>query len=164
MLLECTPLQVITEAKRQNLLRFARLQDQIELHQATSGRVFQRDRELRWEKEGDHYRVVYLGAGDIYAAGLTRDDIIQKLKKRDHPKSYYLFGELLELDDNKRQLMGIEDQNTYYAEVRIPRLLRYPQLEGSPRRLQLVVCEYIEEKTEQVQLFRFQDLKPEKDA
>ncbi len=53
--------------------------------------------------------------------------------------------------------MGIppEPDKDYYAEVRIPRLLRYPELTEKPRRVQLAVREYTDEKTGRVQLFRF---------
>ncbi len=161
-LAERLPQQVIVDPQeRQDLLRFARLHEVIDdnvIADYTSGRVFDQDFELRWEKDADGgYKVVYLGK-ERSIPGLEKDD--KELKKLDRSKllkHYYLFGEYL----NKERLesMGIEPEEGYYAEVRIPRLLRYPALKGA-RRVQLTVCEYIDKETGRVGLFRFQGLQP----
>ncbi len=69
---------------------------------------------------------------------------------------YYLFG--TKLDARRRQELGLEEDRGYFAEVRVPRLLRYP-VKTNALRVQLHVSEYVDEKTGQVQLFRFQDLR-----
>jgi hypothetical protein len=166
VLLEELPQRVSGDREdRQDLLRFARYGANIEKNKigaATSGRIFNQKFELRWERNAGTTSVVYLGE-PREVAGLTKDDTtLPELDKVDEAKRYYLFGEYL--DEGKLGRMGIEMRpgETYYAEVRIPRLLRYPITEQS-RRVQLTVCEYREKATGQVKLFRFQGLEPAKE-
>lgn len=154
VLAEHFPRQVVADPQeRQDLLRFARLADGIDLSLYTSGRVFHRDFELRWERDSRGTRAVYLGrARDLPA--LTMLDKWQEGLQQDQ-RSYYLFGAHLRAETLEH--MGLPEGQGYYAEVRIPRLLRYPE---KARRVRLVVCEYRVEQTHQLQLFRFQDLRP----
>lgn len=159
-LAERLPQQVIVDPQqRQDLLRFARLRDisdDNDIARYTSGRVFDQDFELRWEKDADgSYKVVYLG-NERSIPGLKKDEEeLKKLDRSKEPKHYYLFGEYL--NKEKLESMGIEPEEGYYAEVRIPRLLRYPAPKGA-RRVQLTVYEYIDKETGRVSLFRFQGL------
>jgi hypothetical protein len=52
--------------------------------------------------------------------------------------------------------MSLPENQSSYAEVRIPRLLRYPV---KAQRLQLTVSEYVEKSTGRVKLLRFEGLK-----
>lgn len=159
VLVEELPQYVIENKERQRLLRFARLGEIADLAGFTSGRVFDQQAELRWEKNADgRYRVVYLGAKHEIR-GLKKDEKDQQeldsLERARELRYYYLFGEYLDADKLKN--MGIEPEEGYYAEVRIPRLLRYPAPAGA-RRVQLVVREYLDKDTNEVKLFRFQGL------
>ena len=170
VLVESMPQHVVKE--RQNLLQLTRLNaihGLAELTNFTSGRVFDRDFELRWERVFGKTQVVFLGTKAVYQDTL-RD--VPELKQEEaalqyldsHPRYYYLFGQLLDADDRER--MGIQtlEGEEYYAEVRIPRLLRYPDLkpESSQKaqRVQLAVKEYADKSTGQVKLFRFSGLRP----
>lgn len=168
VLLEELPQRVLgSREDRQELLRFARYGniEKDKLGAATSGRIFNHEFELRWERDAGATSVVYLGkAREI--PGLTKDDgkleKLSGLDKVDEAKRYYLFGEYL--DEGKLARMGVEMQpgEGYYAEVRIPRLLRYP-IDKQSRRVQLAVCEYRDKATGQVKLFRFQGLEAAKE-
>ena len=76
VLLEELPQRMLDGRRdRQELLRFARYgnikKDQI--RRATSGRIFNREFELRWERDAGATSVMYLGeAREV--AGLTKDD------------------------------------------------------------------------------------------
>lgn len=133
------PGQVVSDDGRQDLLRFARLRDEIEVAPYTSGRVFSRAFELRWEQEAGTTRVVYLGeARDI--PGLRKHDAL--FEPVGKPQHYDLFGE--RLGENRLKQMNlppVRAGSAYYAEVRIPRLLLYP-FDGKAERVQLVVGEY----------------------
>lgn len=158
------PYRINDQRERQNLLRFARLEDGLDkdsfaVNNTTSGRVFLPDFELRWEKKEHEYWVIYLGAKRDLPALKVDEDVLKKLQKREASKKYYLFGEVL--DSQRLSHMGLEGTTGYYAEVRIPRLLRYPPLPNAPRRVQLVICEYVDKTMGSVQLFRFQNLEPE---
>jgi len=152
--------RVNDQREKQNLLRFARLEDGLdEMSNTTSGRVFHKKFELRWEKRDHEYWVIYLGAKRDLPALKVDEDILKKLQKHEESKHYYLFGEVL--DSQRLSSMGLEGSTGYYAEVRIPRLLHYPPLPNAPRRVRLVICEYVDKTTGSVQLFRFQNLEPE---
>jgi hypothetical protein len=186
-LAELLPQRVISQEQRQDLLRFARVSDlkrrnapadadkaKIDPALYTSGRIFCENFELRWSKNQrtGETQVVYLGEEARTFPGLEpardldrlRTDI-QGLEKKPGSRSYYLFGTTLEtsLGGERLQQMGLsqEDGWRYYAEVRIPRLLRYPRVNAprNVRRVQLVVCEYVDKETGSVKLFRFQDLR-----
>jgi len=157
VLVERFPQHVLAHLQeRQGLLRFAHLSDGIDAGLYTSGRVFHPDFELRWEQEGHKTRVIYLGQARNLP-GLTPGKKLDEWQAGLQPreKSYYLFGKYLNTKELER--MGLQEGQGYYAEVRIPRLLQYPE---AARRLQLVVREYLEQRTNQVQLFRFQNLRP----
>lgn len=155
-LAESLPQHVVgSPEERRDLLRFAQFATDIPFAKYTSGRIFHQDFELRWEKNDGKIDVVYVGTERRLPSALkvVRD---LDLKKREEPKYYYLFGTRLNADE--LQEIGIPPEPGYYAEVRIPRLLRYPAPEGAMR-VQLAVCEYVDEATGKVELFRFQGLK-----
>jgi len=170
VLVENMPQRLVKE--RQNLLRLTRLNaihSLAELKNFTSGRVFDRDFELRWERVSGKTQVVFLGTKEVYqdvlraVPELKQDEAaIQNLDSQ--PRHYYLFGLLLDADDCEH--MGIQalEGEEYYAEVRIPRLLRYPDIKpGSSQkaqRVQLAVKEYADRSTGQIKLLRFSGLRP----
>jgi hypothetical protein len=163
VLVERFPPRIIPNEERQQLLQFGRLSSGIDPADSISGRVFSQHFELRWQEEDGEYHVVYLGE-ERHIPQLKKDEETRaKLKRRKDAKTYYLFGEYLNGD--KLRNMGLQEEPSYscYAEVRIPRLLHYP-IAGQARRVRLEVCEYVEEETGAVQLFRFQGLEREPEA
>lgn len=161
------PKTVVGERERQDLLRFARLEDGIDIASYTSGRIFHQDFELCWEQDAatqGQASVVYLGV-ERELPGLTKSEwTVQPEGKERH---YYLFGERLDLDHLRK--MGIEPQEGYYAETRVPRLLRYPRSEGrQPQRLQVTAREYLlidpRKGEEKGRAYRFLDLIPAKEG
>lgn len=169
LLLESMPPHVVKD--RQNLLRLVSLNgfgNLAELKNFTSGRVFGKDFELRWERALGKTRVVFLGAKAYQETLQAIPELIPDTKALQnlaaHSRHYYLFGQLLATED--REHMSIPPAapgEEYYAEVRIPRLLHYPDLKpDSPQkalRLQLAVQEYADTNTGQVKLFRFSGLR-----
>lgn len=126
----------------------------------TSGRIFQENAELRWEKQGDMMRIVYLGSEEYISAwhdyGLQENQELYKLAPQQPLKYYYLFGERLKTEDLEK--MGGIARPGDFAQVRIPHLLRYPVSQSSGRYVRLGVREYIDAITSQTMLFRFQSL------
>lgn len=169
VLLESMPQHVVSTEGRKNLLRFTRLSKIDELANYTSGRVFNKDFELRWERVSGKTQAVFLGKQDVYeraqkatSAWKSGEDTLKDLTLQP-PRFYYLFGQLLADDD--RKVMGLPAlvEEEYYAEARIPRLLRYPIKLDNPekkQRVKLVVREYIDTRTGQIKLFRFSGLEP----
>ncbi len=174
VLVERQPRTVVEEGGRQDLLRFDRLNEVIadkkfDFASYTSGRVFHPRFELRWEQNA-----VKMGEASVVYIGVERK-LPEVLKPRATLRSdgkehhYYLFGELL--DQDKQSKMGLEHSQgyEYYAETRIPRLLRYPEpAQGrQPQRLQLLAREYhlideegekSEESEGQGRIYRFLNL------
>lgn len=158
-LVEQLPAWVIIRAgERQDLLRFAHFDPTIPFAAYTSGRVFDNQAELRWEKQGNMMQVVYLGtkerAGVLLRYKLQKKDELAALKPTDE-KKYVLFGERIRSDDLEK--IGPAAEPGDFAEVRIPRILRYPVPQNEQRYARLTVREYLDERS-RVVLFRFQNL------
>jgi len=158
-LVEQLPAWVITRAnERQDLLRFTHFDPAIPFAAYTSGRVFDNQAELRWEKQGNMMQVVYLGTREraevLLRYKLQKKDELVALKPADE-KKYVLFGERLRPEDLKK--IGQAAQTGDFAEVRIPRILRYPVPQDEQRYARLTVREYVDEQN-RVVLFRFQNL------
>lgn len=163
LLLERQPDEVVDETDkkaRQNLLRFTHLyplEDVIpDIQRATSGRVFQEGFELRWEKLDQGYQAVYVGEERKIPVLKQDNEALKGVTRKSEANRYYLFG--TKLDTRRLQELGLEEDCRYFAEVRVPRLLRYP-IETDALRVQLLVREYVDDATGQVQLFRFQGLR-----
>src|SRR2546428_4726752 len=86
VLVERLPQQVVNDAEKKKLLRFARLRDidrpgdRIDIASSTSGRIFDEDFELRWEQVSGKTQVVFLGTKEVYEGAqraipeLTQDE------------------------------------------------------------------------------------------
>lgn len=161
VLVEQIPKHILTSTEeRQNLLCFirlgelSRLDELVHIGDYTSGRIFNADFELRWEKGRQTTDVVYLGTSigrDL--TWLRKDNTISLHHFRS--QNYYLFGE--RLSERNIRNIGKPAMEGDFAEVRIPRLLRYPAPPHA-QRVQLVVREYVDEETGTILLFRFCDL------
>jgi hypothetical protein len=160
VLVEQLPEQVIIGTReRQDLLRFTHFNQDIPFADYTSGRIFDAPAELRWEKQGNMTWVVYLGTKEraqvLLSYKLQESNELGKLKPTGE-KKYFLFGERLSPQDLKK--IGDVARPGDFAEVRIPRILRYPVPQNEQQYLRLVVREYLDEEN-RVVMFRFQDLK-----
>ncbi len=160
VLIERLPERVITSTReRHDLLRFTYFDRSIPFTDYTSGRIFDEQAELRWEKQGNSMQVVYLGSKG-------REQVLFRYRLKESPelgrlnpqgeKKFFLFGERIAPEDVEK--MGSTASLGDFAEVRIPRLLRYPVSQDKQRYVRLVVREYCDEQN-RVVLFRFQDLK-----
>lgn len=92
----------------------------------TSGRLFNADWELQWEKQGDAFRLRLLTEGELPDGWQTAD------YEAGEETSVLLFGE------RKR------DTDRGWREARIPRWLEYP-VDGMPQRVRLVAIPYMKE-------------------
>jgi hypothetical protein len=148
---------VISKQERQDLLCFRHFDPNIPFDIYTSGRIFNEDFELRWEKSDDKT------AQSVYAVYVGKEQSLPLLKpvrdvrRNELPRYYYLFGTRLEKEELEQ--IGEPAAEGDFAEVRIPRLLRYPPLDGA-KRVRLGVYEYLKEGTGEVLLFRFSSLEP----
>lgn len=150
---------IVSQKERLNLLKFTSIEDSPPCTDYATGRIFQDDRELRWEKQGDKLHIIYLGPAEDSAdlqEDITKSPKLDDLTRRSEPSYYYLFGERLRKDDLE-QLSKVALPGDF-AVLRIPRILRYPVPQNNKRYVRLVVCDYLEKTTGRVALFRFQRL------
>jgi CRISPR-associated protein (TIGR03984 family) len=159
VLVEQLPARVVEPDEQKSLLRFESFDPDFPFANYTSGRVFDTQAELRWEKRGETMQAVYLGANkparDLLKYGLHNKDELAVLKHAGE-REYVLFGERLRSDDLEK--IGPAAQTGDFAEVRIPRILRYPVPQDEQPYARLTVREYLDEQNSIV-LFRFQNLK-----
>jgi hypothetical protein len=150
---ECVPPHVVTDEKRRDLLYFAAYDSQIKFTSYPTGRIFHPDYELRWEKLGEKWQVVYLGTERVLPLLNEKEKVALESRRI---KAYYLFGKSLQ-----QQIPGVPNETNLFAEVRVPRLLHYrpaPPAQKNKERVCLEVYEYLD-KVGQVQTFRFAALK-----
>ena len=153
-LIEQLPSHVVTQAQRKDLLRCEPFDASVRFADYTSGRIFRQDFELRWEKEGNAFRVVYVGPERNMSPLKAERNLA--LEKKGSAKPYYLFGERLGTEGLAK--IGPVAVEGDFAELRIPRLLHYP-VEKSKRYVQLFIQEYVDRGTGEVALFRFQAIR-----
>ena len=170
-LAESLPTTVVEPKDRQDLLIFERFSLDLPFEKYTSGRIFEDAGELRWEKQHNNVRVVYLGqpitsvTRALHNYGLRSSDKLLKLIPQ--TRFYYLFGTKLEMRTIE-QINGEQSKNPVklgdFAELRIHRILRYPAPGHVPDKgyVQLQVREYVDPGSGQVQFFRFQGLDEER--
>ena len=159
MLLEEQPRRVIEQDARQGLLHFALFDPTFDFTPYTSGRIFHTLGELRWERQHPSIQIVYTGhKGYKPQIQDARETALDAYIPKD--REYFLFGKRL----NEKQLdrIGPAAQAGDFAEVRIPRLLRYPQLSilAGAERVQLVMREYVDSETAVNVAYRFKELIP----
>jgi len=159
MLLERTPRYKVESSERAGLLRFEFFQPDLDISLYHSGRVFHEYGELRWEEGGSgELQVVYTGTS-CYQPALP-DSQMHEFDEALYKKgqdAYFLFGKRLAEEDHRRIPAAQEGD---FAEVRIPRLLRYPCLPALEKaeRLQIALYSYLEIATGITLAYRFRSL------
>ncbi len=170
MVLERQPRQVITPEQKESLLHFTPFDATFDTADYTTGRIFHTLGEVRWERhympsaspssqapQGSHVSLVYTGDSAYCPTLATYQD--KDLDVYDPViNAYFLFGK--RYDPRQPSRIKVAAQQSLFAEVRIPRLLRYPALQSlaGAERLKLVVCEYTDRDTGSSVAYRFQAL------
>lgn len=159
MLLENQPHYIIAPQERRELLHFAYFNPAFDFTLYTSGRIFHEYGELRWERQHPRIQIVYTGKQE-YKPELERSSkkLLDEVEWQE--RRYLLFGK--RLDDTQLDRIGPAAKRGDFAEVRIPRLLRYPPLDtaSEAERVQLVVYEYLDPNTGANIAYRFKDFEP----
>jgi hypothetical protein len=153
MLMEQQPQAPIPATELYNMLRFNLFHSKTDFTSYTSGRVFHEYGELRWEKQGNSVLLIYTGDDQSKPTIQATETLL--LDSDPIFKRYFLFGR--RLDERQLQRMGLPAQDNVFAEVRIPRLLRYPVPQDATR-VQIVACEYNDHATGACVASRFASL------
>lgn len=140
MLLERVVDHWLTEEEQKDGFRFDRYDEKISYADWPIGRVFDKDKELRWQKADSGFDVVYCGADDQNPPELVRlTDEFQPGKAVD----YLLWGR------------WSNDHGVFY-EAKMPRLFKYPVENLTDQgRVQIGVIEYRDQQTGQLHHYRF---------
>ncbi len=155
ILLEMQPQKMVGKEDRQNLLFFTEYPcPDTDFSEYTAGRIFHEEFELRWEKINSGVQAVYIGNKRTLPLPTEKTDVLKDCVRA--TSSYYLFGK--RLDDEKVGNIGEPAQKDDFAEVRIPRLLRYPVKDKRKDYVKLNVYEYRHNVTNERILFRFRNL------
>jgi hypothetical protein len=153
-------LPVESRREREALLQCTRYNQQLRCADYDTGRIFQVDRELRWERQHAEARVVYIGEiereSELTDCQLQKKNILDQYQKKAGATGYYLFGERLR-DEDLPRLSKIADKGDF-AVLRIPRTLRYPVKINEDPYARLLLCEYLDEATGRVSFYRFQGM------
>jgi len=149
---EQQPAWVVKPAERQDLLLFVDYKPTLPFAAYTSGRIFHHDFELRWLQNNGSTQVAYLGNSKYRPRSLPEGEEIDMQLQR----QYYLFGMRLKPGDLEE--IGKSAREGDFAEVRVPRLLRYPRVPKNAQRMKIVISESIDMQTGRVEQYRFLDV------
>ncbi len=125
----------LNDDEREHGLRFERYQAGEQFEQWPHGRIFDESAELKWEKEGGEFHVVYCGSF-APPAGMqpTANDAIKY-----EDSSCYLWGSRIKNED--RIDLRLQPNEAVFAELKIPRILHYP-VSAKAERVKLKVREF----------------------
>lgn len=156
LLLEQQPQSVVDPKQCQDLLLFSELHADIDIASYTSGRIFNGSGELRWEKLVTYIQVVYTG-DTVYMPDLSNSKAENLSAYTPVTRKYILFGK--KLDTGQLSQIHVARPGDF-AEIRIPRLLRYPALRhlADAPYMKLSICEYIYPPTGANVAYRFKEL------
>lgn len=125
----------LSDDERENGLRFEVYMAGEPFEQWPHGRIFDEAAELKWEKEGNQFHVVYCGRFAPPASLIPENNGVSILQDC----SYYLWGSRIK--NAERLELGLKPEEAVFAELRIPRILRYP-VSPQAERVKLQVREF----------------------
>ena len=123
------------------------------LNNYPAGRVFHRRGELKWQREGSRFHLVYIGLQPPQKLSL---DALKPLPAyRD--KYVYLWGKKVEKQQLRNE-MGFNQNVEIFVELQIPQYLKYPVIpQKKEGRVQIQIREFYN-KTGQLEYYRFVDI------
>jgi len=125
----------LSDDEREHGLRFELYQADQPFEHWPHGRIFDETAELKWEKEGGQFHVVYCGS---FAPPAGMQPAVNEAIKHED-SSYYLWGSRIKNED--RADLGLQSDEAVFAELKIPRILRYP-VSTKAERVKLKVREF----------------------
>ena len=153
MILERMPCAFLSDDEREKGICLRKYDASENFEDWEHGRIFHNDFELRWEKQGEAFVVVYIGEPKVLPMSDTK--LLSDFETQDD--DYYLWGQKMTADDLKR----IEQPETanLFLELQIPRLLRYPVSNRNEKfRVKLSARHYLNPETRALEFYRFRHL------
>jgi hypothetical protein len=133
------------------------------LNNYPSGRVFDDTGELKWQKQGALFRMVYIGAQPDKLPIPNRQEKLEppKFSQKVPDQNVYLWGEKV-TKEKLQDEMGFEEDEEIFVELQIPQYLKYP-VNISEGRVKMVVREFYDQSGRLV-YFRFVNMFGEKNV
>ena len=117
------------------------------------GRIFHNNFELRWEKQGGVFVIVYIGE----PTELPMPHIMSLSEFETQDENYYLWGERMSADNLKA--IDQPEATNLFLELQIPRLLPYPvSNRGGKLRVKISARHYLNSETGDLEFYRFRHL------
>lgn len=153
MVLERVPSTFLFDDERQAGICLRKYESSENFEAWEHGRIFHNNFELRWEKQGDVFVIVYIGEPTElsmpHTESLSRFDI--------QDETYYLWGERISADNLKA--IGQPETTPLFLELQIPRLLSYPvSNQGGKSRVKVSARHYLNSETGVLEFYRFRHL------
>ena len=117
--LEQRAMTVLSDRERRDGVQLVAYPGDVQLDQWPRGRIFDLRQELRWERQGTVYHLVY--CGDQIPLGFTLEPLHAV---RWHDLHYFAWGRMV--PPPRRSMVGVAANDRVYVEMQIPRLFRYP--------------------------------------
>ncbi len=125
----------LSDEERENGLRFEVYRPNEPFDYWPHGCIFDDTAEIKWDKDGSQFHVVYCGRTNPPAN--LQQYASEPATCQD--SSYYLWGSRVKKEDLED--LGVRPDEIVFAELRIPRLLRYP-VSANAQRVKLKVREF----------------------
>ena len=153
MMLERVPNTFLSDDERQEGICLQKYDASENFEAWEHGRIFHNDFELRWEREGEIFVIVYTGEQKKFPVPHTK--LLSEFEVQD--ESYYLWGEKMTVDALKR--IDQPATTNLFLELQIPQLLRYPVSNRNEKfRVKLSVRHYLNSETGTLEFYRFRHL------
>ena len=153
MMLERVPSTFLSDDERKKGICLRKYDASENFEAWEHGRIFHNDFELRWEKQGGAFVVVYIGE----PKALPMLDTRPLLDFETQDDSYYLWGEKMTADI--LEIIDQQETTNLFLELQIPRLLHYPVSNRNERsRVKLSARHYLNSETGALEFYRFRHL------
>ena len=153
MMLERVPTAFLPDAEQKSGICLKKYDTSENLEAWERGRIFHNNFELRWEKQGGVFVIVYIGE----LTELPMPHIMSLSGFETQDETYYLWGERMSADTLKA--IGQPEATNSFLELQIPRLLPYPVRNGSGKsRVKISARHYLNSETGDLEFYRFRYL------
>ena len=153
MMLERVPTAFLSDDEQNSGICLRAYDANEDLRMWERGRIFHNNFELRWEKQGDVFVIVYIGEPAELPVPHTKS--LSGFKTKD--ETHYLWGE--RMSSHNLKAIGQPNATNLFLELQIPRLLPYPiSNRGRKSRVKISARHYLNSETGDLEFYRFRHL------
>ena len=153
MMLERVPTAFLPDAEQKPGICLKKYDTSENLEAWERGRIFHNIFELRWEKQGGVFVIVYIGE----PTELPMPHIMSLSEFEVRDENYYLWGE--KMSEGNLKAIDQSEATNLFLELQIPRLLPYPvSNRGGKSRVKISARHYLNSETGALEFYRFRYL------